>query len=64
MLDQEGGSAGPDLTVIGRKRDAGWLKEWITDPSVVDPAASMPAFGDVLTEKEMSAVVSHLASRK
>jgi ubiquinol-cytochrome c reductase cytochrome b subunit len=64
MLDGEGGSAGPDLTFIGRTRDANWLKEWITDPSVVDPAASMPAFGDVLSEGEMTALVKHLAGRK
>ena len=64
MLDGDGGSAGPDLTLIGRTRDPGWLKEWITDPSAVDPGASMPAFGEVLTESEMSAVIAHLASRK
>jgi len=64
MLDGEGGSAGPDLTAIGKTRDASWLKEWITDPSVVDPAASMPAFGETLSEKELSALVKHLAGRK
>jgi ubiquinol-cytochrome c reductase cytochrome b subunit len=64
MVDGDGGSAGPDLTFIGRTRDAAWLKEWITDPSVVDPAASMPAFGETLSEGEMTALVKHLASRK
>ena len=64
MLDGEGGSAGPDLTVIGRTRDARWLREWMADPPAVDPAASMPAFGDVLTEAEMTALVSHLSGRK
>jgi ubiquinol-cytochrome c reductase cytochrome b subunit len=64
MLDGEGGSSGPDLTTIGRTRDAAWLKDWITDPSVVDPAASMPAFGETLSEEEMAALVNHLAKRK
>jgi ubiquinol-cytochrome c reductase cytochrome b subunit len=64
MVDGEGGSAGPDLTFIGRRRDAAWLKEWIADPSVVDPAASMPAFDGVITKPEMDALVKHLAGRK
>jgi cytochrome c2 len=64
MVDGEGASSAPDLTAIGRTRDATWLKEWITDPSLVDPIASMPAFGDALTDAEMDAVVAHLARRK
>jgi ubiquinol-cytochrome c reductase cytochrome b subunit len=64
MVDGEGASSAPDLTTVGRTRDAAWLKEWITDPSLVDPVASMPAFGEVLTDAEMDAVVAHLASRK
>ena len=64
MVDGDGGSAGPDLTLIGRTRDATWLKEWITDPSVVDPAASMPAFGETLSQGDMAALVRHLAARR
>ena len=64
MLDGEGSSSAPDLTTVGRTRDAKWLREWITDPSLVDPAASMPAFGAFLSEDELEAVVSHLAARK
>ena len=64
MLDGEGASSAPDLTTIGRTRDATWLKEWITDPSLVDPVASMPAFGETLSEAEMNAIVAHLATRK
>jgi ubiquinol-cytochrome c reductase cytochrome b subunit len=64
MLDGEGASSAPDLTVVGRTKDPAWLKEWITDPSLVDPTASMPAFGEALTEAEMDALVAHLARRK
>ena len=64
MVDGEGASSAPDLTAIGRTRDATWLKEWITDPSLVDPIASMPAFGEALTDGEMDAVVAHLARRR
>ncbi|HEY6507328.1 MAG TPA: c-type cytochrome, partial [Vicinamibacterales bacterium] len=64
MLDGEGASSAPDLTTVGRTRDAKWLKEWIMDPSLVDPAASMPAFGAFLSEDELEAIVAHLAARK
>jgi mono/diheme cytochrome c family protein len=64
MLDGEGSSSAPDLTTVGRTRDAKWLREWITDPSLVDPAASMPAFGAFLSEDELEAIVAHLAARK
>jgi cbb3-type cytochrome oxidase cytochrome c subunit len=64
MLDGEGASSAPDLTTVGRTRDATWLREWIIDPSLVDPAASMPAFGEFLSEDELEAIVTHLSARK
>jgi mono/diheme cytochrome c family protein len=64
MIDGEGSSIGPDLTRIGGQRDAKWLHEWITQPDAVDPAASMPAFGEVLTPEEMTTIVSYLAARR
>ena len=59
-----GGMAGPDLTHEGAKQDAKWLKDWITDPSVVDPAANMPPFGDRLTEDELAKLADYLANRR
>jgi mono/diheme cytochrome c family protein len=64
MIDGEGSSIGPDLTRVGGQRDAKWLHDWITQPDAVDPAANMPAFGEVLTEHEMMVVVNFLAARK
>jgi ubiquinol-cytochrome c reductase cytochrome b subunit len=64
MIDGEGGSIGPDLTRAGAQRDAKWLHEWITQPDAVDPAANMPAFGDVLSPEEMTTIVTYLAARK
>jgi ubiquinol-cytochrome c reductase cytochrome b subunit len=64
MIEGEGGMAGPDLTHEGAKHDAKWLKDWITDPSVVDPAANMPPFGDRLTEDELVKLADYLANRK
>jgi ubiquinol-cytochrome c reductase cytochrome b subunit len=64
MIDGEGASAGPDLSRIGATRDAQWLREWITAPESVDPFASMPAFGGLLNEAQMTALVNYLAARK
>jgi len=64
MIEGEGGSAGPDLTHEGAKHDAKWLKEWISDPSTVDPAANMPPFGDRLSADELTHLANYLANRK
>ncbi len=64
-LDGEGDpSAGGDLSRVGAEHDAGWLREWITDPAAIDELAEMPAFGDRLSADEMTAIVSHLAARR
>ena len=64
MIDGEGGSSAPDLSHVGAARDAKWLREWITDPETVDPFATMPPFGGVLSDAEMTAIVNYLAARK
>ena len=64
MLDGEGGSSAPDLSRVGATRDAEWLHNWIADPTAVDPFANMPAFGSVLNEEQMDAIVANLAARK
>jgi ubiquinol-cytochrome c reductase cytochrome b subunit len=64
MVDGEGGSVGPDLSRIGSRHDAAWLRDWITQPDAVDPVANMPAFGEVLSPNEMRVIVNYLAARK
>jgi mono/diheme cytochrome c family protein len=64
MIDGEGGSSAPDLTRVGVTRDAGWLRDWITEPTAVDPFANMPAFGGVLKDEQLDAIVTYLAARK
>ena len=64
MIDGEGGSSAPDLSRVGATRDAEWLRDWITEPTAVDPFANMPAFGGALTDEQMTAIVTYLASRK
>ncbi|HLG56957.1 MAG TPA: cytochrome b N-terminal domain-containing protein [Vicinamibacterales bacterium] len=64
MVDGEGGSVGPDLTRVGARHDAAWLHDWITQPDAVDPAASMPAFGEALGSAEMAAIVKYLSEKR
>ena len=64
MIDGEGASSAPDLSNVGARHDATWLRRWITNPETVDPLASMPPFGDILSLDEMDAVTNYLAGRR
>jgi mono/diheme cytochrome c family protein len=64
MIDGEGGDQGPDLTHAGHKRDAAWLRSWISDPEAMDELADMPPFEDRLTPEELTAIANFLAARK
>jgi ubiquinol-cytochrome c reductase cytochrome b subunit len=63
-IDGAGEAVGPDLTHIGSKRDAKWLREWISDPSRLDVVASMPGFSERLSEREITAISGYLSHRK
>jgi ubiquinol-cytochrome c reductase cytochrome b subunit len=64
MIDGEGGTSAPDLTRVGATRDEKWLRDWISSPEAVDPFASMPPFGELLSQEQMDALVQYLAARK
>jgi cytochrome c1 len=64
QLDREGAWQGPDLSREGLRHDASWLRDWIADPSSVRFDATMPPFGDHLTEEELAAIAKYLANRK
>jgi ubiquinol-cytochrome c reductase cytochrome b subunit len=63
-IDGEGARVAPDLSHVGSRHDAMWLRDWITDPTAVQFDATMPPFGDRLNDQQMSAIVSYLAARK
>jgi ubiquinol-cytochrome c reductase cytochrome b subunit len=63
-LDGEGATVAPDLSRVGAKHDAMWLREWITDPASVQFDATMPPFGERLNAEQMTAIVDYLAARK
>ena len=64
VIDGEGTSQGPDLTRAGEKRDAAWLRAWISDPTTIDEFADMPPFDDRLTPEELTAIADYLAARR
>jgi len=64
MIDGAGASSAPDLSNVGTRHDLEWLRRWITNPENVDPLASMPPFGEVLTPQELDAVATFLAARR
>lgn len=62
MIKSKGGKAGPDLSEVGAKRDAQWLKTFLKDPKAGNPKAKMMGFKG--TEDELEALVAYLASLK
>jgi ubiquinol-cytochrome c reductase cytochrome b subunit len=64
VVDGDGGTEGPDLSAIGAKHDAAFLKRLVSDPESVDPDAEMPSFARRLTPAEVDAIAEYLAARK
>jgi cbb3-type cytochrome oxidase cytochrome c subunit len=62
MIQGKGGKTGGDLSKIGAKRDADWLKQFIMAPKAVLPNAKMPPFKG--TSDELEALVAYLTSLK
>lgn len=60
----EGGETGPNLSKVGERRDAASLRAVISDPSTEFPDTLMPAYGERMTEEQMSAMVNYLARRR
>jgi ubiquinol-cytochrome c reductase cytochrome b subunit len=63
-ISGEGGTVGPDLTMVGLRRDAGGIRAVIEDASAVYGESSMPRFKDKLTGAQIEALASYLAGRK
>ena len=63
-ISGEGGTMGPDLTLIGQRRDAAGIREVIEDASMVYGESSMPRFKDKLTGAQIDALARYLAARQ
>jgi ubiquinol-cytochrome c reductase cytochrome b subunit len=60
----EGGTAGPDLSDVGRRRDAASLRQLIADPRGEYPETVMPMFRDRLNAEQITALAQYLARRR
>ena len=63
-VDGDGGKDGPDLSHIGAKHDAGYIRHLVADPEAVNPDAEMPAFRSRLNDAQLEAIAAFLAARK
>jgi ubiquinol-cytochrome c reductase cytochrome b subunit len=64
-ISGEGGTVGPDLTLVGRRRAEAEIRSFITDPEAVTGEPSdMPAFGSRLKPEQIDALAKYLASRR
>ncbi len=63
VLKGTGTAAGPDLSRVGTRRDAPWLRRFVKDPTAVKPDSPMPPYAD-LPEAELDALAGYLASLK
>jgi mono/diheme cytochrome c family protein len=57
-MSGEGGTVGPDLTYVGRRRDEETLRKLIADPLTAYPDSEMPPFKDTLSEEQIRALAS------
>lgn len=64
-ISGEGGTVGPDLTLVGRRRPEKEIHDFIEDPeSMMGEPSVMPAFGTRLKPEEIDALSKYLAGRK
>jgi len=59
QIDHHGGIRGPNLTLVSRRLTPGELRI-----RIVNGGGNMPAFGGVISEKELAAVITFLETRK
>ncbi len=60
MIRGKGGKTGPELSEVGAKRDAQWLKEFMKEPKAMMPKAKMLPFKG--SDEELEALLAYLAS--
>lgn len=67
VIKGEGGTVspmarGPELSTIGAKREAQWLKTYLKDPKAANPKSKMMALRG--TDEELEALMAYLGSLK
>lgn len=64
VIDGDGDAEGPELSRIGERHEAAFLRRLIANPEAVNPDAEMPSFASRLSQAELDAIAAYLASRK
>jgi ubiquinol-cytochrome c reductase cytochrome b subunit len=59
----QGGQAGPDLTSVGDRRDADWMRRFIRNPQAVKATAAMPPYAG-LSDAQLDTLVAYLSTLK
>lgn len=60
QIHGEGAAVGPDLSYVGDKRDAQWLKQHFKDPRSLVPESFMPPYH--LSEQELDELTAYMLS--
>lgn len=65
-INGQGGRRGPDLSHVGAdpRHTPQWLAAYVKNPQQVDPKSRMPAFGGRVSDSNLQAVGTYLASLK
>ncbi len=54
-----GGTVGPILNQVGRRRSEAWIRRWLADPQAIKPGTKMPRFE--FRPEEFEEAVAHLS---
>ncbi|MBI3288987.1 MAG: c-type cytochrome [Elusimicrobia bacterium] len=57
-----GGNSGPDLTLVGHRRTAGWIEAWLASPRAFKHDTRMPEQG--LSAADRAALTGYLAAQR
>ena len=62
----DGGTVGPDLSLVGTRRDEAFIRSMIEDPVAAtgNQDSAMPDFKDRLSAEQINALARYLASRR
>lgn len=58
------GKRAPDLTKLGATREAAWITAHVKNPKTHNPGSRMPAYEGKISESDLQALGSYLASLK
>ena len=61
-IGASGGKFGPDLSAVGKRRDAVWLARYLPNPKFENPANKMPAVA--AKGKDLEDLIAYLVSLK